>query len=276
MYNITINQLLEENKMAIIKCPKCLKEISDNAASCPECGTILQKNESICKECGSELKNEYSYCLNCGCPVDFSNNEQSNTLQNEIKNTDPAKKSKRKRYLIIVSVVLVIAILTSGILLKKQMTVNYKEKLSSISLLMIEGAANAENIGNLIHNVWYNTIYEKHDSQTDKYTLDSSGWKFNDDFNDSLSNLFNDNTYSEQIESLKNNQNSVVSMMKELTDPPKEYQEAYTVLKEYYDAYLEFTNLIINPTGSLSTFTNNFHNADSKVVNAYNSMKIYI
>ncbi len=262
--------------MAIIKCPKCLKEISDKAASCPECGAILQKNESICKECGSELKNNYSYCLNCGCPVDFNNDEQSNILQNEIKNTNPAKKAKGKRYLIIVSVVLVIAILSSCILLKKQMTVNYNENLSSISLLMIEGAADAESIGNLIYSVWYNTIYEKYDSQTDKYTLDSSGRKFNDDFNDSLSNLFSDTAYNEQIESLKNNQNSVTSMMKKLTNPPKKYQEAYTVLKEYYDAYLEFTNLVINPTGSLSTFTNNFHNADSKVVNAYNSMKIYI
>jgi len=65
-------------------------------------------------------------------------------------------------------------------------------------------------------------------------------------------------------------------MMKELTNPPKKYQEAYIILKDFYDAYLELTNLVLNPTGSLQTFTDDFNEADSKVANALKKISIYI
>lgn len=35
---------------------------------------------------------------------------------------------------------------------------------------MLDGAAKAENAGNLIKSVWYNAIYEERDTETDKYT----------------------------------------------------------------------------------------------------------
>ena len=53
--------------MALIKCEKCGKEISDSIKKCPFCNTKLSiKKEKICPECG--LKSNYSdnFCLNCG------------------------------------------------------------------------------------------------------------------------------------------------------------------------------------------------------------------
>ena len=64
--------------------------------------------------------------------------------------------------------------------------------------------------------------------------------------------------------------------MKELRNPPKEYEDAYAALKDYYDEYLAFTNLVVDPSGSLQTFSNNFNNADSNTLNAYNAMKLYL
>ena len=40
--------------------------------------------------------------------------------------------------------------------------------------------------------------------------------------------------------------------MKDLVNPPEEYKEAYEKLQDFYDSYLELTNLVISPTGSLS------------------------
>ena len=65
-------------------------------------------------------------------------------------------------------------------------------------------------------------------------------------------------------------------MMKELKDPPKEYEEEYEALKDLYDSYLEFTEMVINPSGSLRSFSDDFNELDSRVVNKYNAMKIYI
>ena len=64
--------------------------------------------------------------------------------------------------------------------------------------------------------------------------------------------------------------------MKRLTNPPEEYKEAYSALKEFYDAYLELTNLVIDPTGSYSTYSEDFNDADTRTAKCYEAMGIYI
>lgn len=54
-----------------------------------------------------------------------------------------------------------------------------------------------------------------------------------------------------------------------LNNPPKEYEEAYSVLKTYYDNYLSMNNMVINPAGSLQSFSDEFNNADTQTVNSY-------
>ena len=135
---------------------------------------------------------------------------------------------------------------------------------------MLTGAATAEEAGTLIHDVWYDTIFDKHNADTSKYT---SG---NSDFNDSLSELFSDEEFQDKITSIKSNQDTVKDLMQELTNPPAEYEEAYDTLKNYYDAYLELTNLAISPTGSLQSYTDDFNEADSNVLKYYNAMDVYI
>ena len=66
-----------------------------------------------------------------------------------------------------------------------------------VSYAMLDGAIKAENAGNLIKSVWYNTIYEKRDTETDKYTMKNC--KFVDDFKDVLSNLFADDNFVNSI-----------------------------------------------------------------------------
>lgn len=135
---------------------------------------------------------------------------------------------------------------------------------------MLTGASTAEEAGTLIHDVWYDTIFDEHNADTSKYT---SG---NSDFNDSLSELFSDEEFQDKIASIKSNQATVKELMQELTNPPAEYEEAYNTLKDYYDAYLELTNLAISPTGSLQSYTDDFNEADSNVLKYYNAMDVYI
>lgn len=142
---------------------------------------------------------------------------------------------------------------------------------------MLSGAADAETAGNLIKKVWYNSIYEKTDSSTDKFTRKNQGsGAFYDDFNDALGNLFRDASFQIKIKSVEENQEKVSSLMKDMKNPPEEHEEAYRTLQDYYDAYLEFTNLVVNPSGSLQTFSENFNSTDQNVSNYLSKMQLYL
>lgn len=47
------------------------------------------------------------------------------------------------------------------------------------------------------------------------------------------------------------------------------YEEAYSVLKVYYDNYLKMTKIVINPTGSLNAFSEDFNTYDNNTVDSY-------
>jgi len=57
--------------MAIINCPECEKEISDQAASCPNCGMQInepheKKEMMFCAKCGKEIDKDAMMCPHCG------------------------------------------------------------------------------------------------------------------------------------------------------------------------------------------------------------------
>ncbi len=62
--------------------------------------------------------------------------------------------------------------------------------------------------------------------------------------------------------SLTENQMRVTQLMKELSDPPEKYREQYYDLKNLYGAYNELVLLVLNPTGTLNSFTDDFNEAD--------------
>lgn len=157
---------------------------------------------------------------------------------------------------------------------EKQRRREYAEKLELVINNMLLGAADAESCCNLIRQVWSNAIYEKDDDETDKYTKVNG--RFVSDFNDALDNLYEDSDFQTQISDIEENQETVISIMKELQNPPEEYKTAYKSLVECYDAYLTFTNMAIYPDGSLNTFSDDFDDADTEFLHCYDTMKIYL
>ena len=72
------------------------------------------------------------------------------------------------------------------------------------------------------------------------------------------------------------NQSEATDLMKKLKNPPKKYEEAYAVLKTYYDNYIKMTKSVISPYGSLQTFSENFNTYDTDTVNSFEKMKLYL
>lgn len=276
--------------MALITCSNCGKEVSDKAKTCPACGCQLIDeipNESkpiVCEDCGTEIPVNAEVCPQCGCPVTVKNESSDESVPQKVEiasvNLSTVKKSAKK-YIIaaIVVLVLIIAGIVIGSIIKSNQSAknseDYSENLKAATTTMLLGASEAESAGNLIKSVWYNTIYEERDTATDKYTR-SNGYGFNKDFNDSLSALFADSSFQSKISSIKSNQEIVSNLMKKLQNPPEEYEEAYEAIKEFYDAYLELTGLVISPSGSLQTYSSNFNNADSEASNCYKAMEMYV
>ncbi len=259
--------------MAIISCPNCGKQISDKALKCLHCGyKLVAEEKKVCAECGTELLEDAVECPVCGCPV---NVETANPQQVEVTGVKISKKSK-KIVIGVIAIIFIAAIAIVGVsqLNKQNAAKSYGENLELITYTMLSGASDAESCGNLIKQVWYNAIYEERDSETDPYTR-PNGY-FVSDFNEALQNLFSDESFTDQIESIEDNQSTVQSLMKEMRNPPDEYEDAYEALSELYDAYINLTNLVTSPSGSLQTFSNDFNDADSETANCYNAMSLYL
>lgn len=277
--------------MALIKCPNCDKDVSDKAKSCPACGHVLIEEPvteekapeiHVCEECGAQLPADATSCPSCGCPVPVSiqkGEEAPQKVEVTAVNLPKMQKKTKAAVGIIITAALLFAVaafLFIG-LSKQNAAAEYAENLDNATYMMLNGAVQAEDAGNLIKSVWYNSIHEERDSETDKYTRMNYGTgSFYDDFNDALGNLFADADFRSTLSSIESNQDSVASIMKDLKNPPEEFEDAYDAIREYYDAYLALTNLAIDPSGSLTTFSSNFNDADTEVVNCYNAMKLYL
>lgn len=278
--------------MALISCSNCGKEVSDKAKSCPSCGhQLIEEIKSekevaiICEDCGTEIPIDTESCPNCGCPVPEKKEDYNESAPQRVEiasvNFPTTVKKSAKKYMIsaiLVIILIVIGVVVGSIIKSNQSakaSEDYFANLELATTTMLVGASEAESAGNLIKSVWYNTIYEEWDSETDKYTR-SNGYGFNDDFNDSLQALFADYSFKSKISSIKSNQETVAGLMKLLQNPPEEYTEAYEAIKDLYAAYLDLTGLAISPSGSLQTFSNNFNNADQETLNCYNAMKLYV
>jgi tetratricopeptide (TPR) repeat protein len=55
--------------MALIKCPECNREISDNALTCPYCGVAIRGKFITCPECSRLVSINAKACPECGFPI---------------------------------------------------------------------------------------------------------------------------------------------------------------------------------------------------------------
>ncbi|MDY4139145.1 MAG: zinc ribbon domain-containing protein [Eubacteriales bacterium] len=265
--------------MAMIQCPGCGKEISSKAVRCPGCGYEMPREEQapVCDECGTVLPEGATECPACGCPVvvhEAAQPQRVSVAQVEWRGIRPETKRAVLIGAVVVALVLVIGFAVSAAV-KGNQSAAYKDKLSSTVSSMWLGAVQAESACTLIHDVWYNTIYEKSSSTTDAYTKNSAG-SFYDDFNTSLMILMWSDEFESKTDSIRNSQTKVEAAMKELQNPPEDQQNAYAALLSLYDSYIEITNLALDPTGNLSSYTSSFNAADSAFAKNYKAIQIYV
>jgi ribosomal protein L40E len=285
-------------------CPKCGAPVkTENSEILNEDEKKIEEvlqHKKRCEECGAELEAEETVCHECGCPVSEKTDSEEALKENiseDVSGTEElVEKPKNKfiRWGIIGALsIFIVFLIVAGVkdqqkqkeeeqartvaeqkkqeaLEEQNMLKNYQDTYTSAVVTMYEGAAAAENAGGLIHDVWFDTIYDESRDSTAKYVAGHS------DFNDSLQALFSDSDFQSKITKIKDNQDSVMKLMTKLKNPPEEYSEAYVSLKNLYDSYVKLTNLATNPTGNLSSYTSDYNSTDSEVSNNFEAIQMYI
>lgn len=245
--------------------------------NCPKCGQELRR---------SEREPDYGLCDNCRKKFVWSENVSDDEYELDGPLPKPAKKKVSKKRVITASVLLgiIVAVLAGCLIVsnnikKKKAREDTISSLESILDTAMEHGAEAETAGNFLKKVWYNTIYKKSDTETDKYTKSSdgvvfnAGLNFNEDFNTSLANVFKDTGYQELVLNSETGKNELRKKLKEIKKHPPEFDEYYDAAKTLYNAYVEVYNLIDSPNGSLQTYSDSFTSADNALTDAYANLK---
>lgn len=223
--------------MALINCPECSKEISDQVRACPHCGFPLDRTES---------------------------DTQKVEISSVNLKLDEKKKKKYFKMAIIGIALLLMTILTLNFVGKaqekkaaeeKKKTISqYREKIVSLQTMMISTGADAEEMINLTSKVWGNSIREEADPATDKYTKMDGYGSFWDDFNIALGNLYDDPDIIAKVTTLESNGNKINVLMKDIQNPPDNYTKVYETLLEAHSDLSGVISLAVSPSGSLTSF----------------------
>ena len=223
--------------MAMIQCPQCEKQISDQAEVCVHCGYKLKKELYYCKECGGILEETDKICPHCGCPLE------------EKVNKDTRKKKKKHilRYILLTIFVLVIGFFgyTGYQAYKWNSYFEIVDEMREVRNSTVDAVNQSKN---LLMKVWYNSIGKISDSETDRFT--SPNGYFVEDFNEALNLLYEDEEFSKNLSLIEEKQNELRKLEKQLPEPPKEYEEYHEDTIKLMDGWIEISMNILSPNKS--------------------------
>ncbi|WP_031556723.1 zinc ribbon domain-containing protein [Lachnospira multipara] len=274
--------------MAIILCPNCGKEISDKASKCVHCGFELNNHVVLCKECGKYISNTEKECPYCGCPVEFLDDTKKPDAQKVELTKVSVKFHLNKKLLfsvigtvVVIAVVLICLKINDNIVKQKReqesieeasrVSEEYRINARNIMYDMISVAADAESCGSLVGKVWNNSIWSTSDTETDQYTKNSYG-QFYDDFNNALVDLYTTKSFETKIDNLSKKQSEITTDMKLLANPPEEWKDAYNQIEDFYDDWYSFVSMVVNPSGSYTSFVSKYNELDSGLLDKYNKI----
>lgn len=266
--------------MSLIPCPNCGKEISDKAITCPSCGASLEevqqevveeKTKIICEDCGTEYENDLAACPNCGCP------KPEEQLQSQEQPVKKKMSKTRKKIIGICCAIAVVLIVVFGIIIYNS-TVNnanseYNSKYKQAYSTMYRSTKDADKMIGLIQRVWHDAIYKSSDEETSKY-INPDGYHL--DFNEAVKNVYFDDDNLKIMTSIEKSQKTVKNLIKEMKNPSDDNKESYDCLKDTYDCYLKFTNLALDASGNLNSYSEQYNDLETDIKADLDKMENYI
>lgn len=156
----------------------------------------------------------------------------------------------------------------------------YQENYNKVVELIFVSGTTAYLGCDLIYTVWHNAIFEVDNSITDKYTKhfygDKNEYFYFYDFNKAVLNLRVDSGFQDILKSTDESKETISTIMDSLNNPPEKWELIYQELEDYYDAYIELTNLLKTPTGNLTTYSSKYEDVKNSFDKSYEKLKRYI
>jgi len=249
--------------MALIYCPFCGQKISDLSTKCIYCGNHINNPQSIsCPECNTILTPNEETCPNCGCPIHPGKT-----------NSAPQKHRSSKKIVITIVLLLLLGLLATHIITDTR-TTNYTNDVAFAIENMISSAIDAEECGILIIKVWKNSIWRISDAETDPYTKENG--YFVSTFDEAIHNLYEDDAFSGKIDMINDARIIATEDIQWLNSPPNGYEFLYDDLNNLYEKYMSFTGLVVYPTGSYYTYSEDFAKAQKDFVESANTLSPHL
>lgn len=242
--------------MALIKCTDCGKRISDSVDNCPSCGKKLTQEDKI---------------------IGFSKIQSGR---------------KKKRYLLVIFAAIFLVLIFSYLFLANYISkkeIAEKKRLEGIRIEKIKDIKNrAKEYGEIIEtiykeekeiynkmvSVWYNSVYEIDDKETNKYTkekgkfveMDKAIEKFgNSDFLKRKANIIFD-----KMEKANYQTEETKKIYKEDGD----VKEIYELLKKTSESINKYMEKVNNPTGlNYEAYMNQCTELETELSSSVNELK---
>lgn len=207
-----------------------------------------------CPNCNCVLDDNSTYCHNCGCFI----------------------KSRKKFSFKIIILAVVIALVVVSIFVSvyaynSVKKANYLQEVKECAYLMLEGMAAAEESCNKIVAVWNNCINMIDDIDTNVYTTDDFGY-FYYDVNNALEKLFDDDSFKNNLTTIKDNVKELSEKINLVQNPPKGYENIHDLIIDLYNDYYLLINYAINPAGSLESYLDNIDELDKEGLKTFNKL----
>lgn len=188
---------------------------------------------------------------------------------------DLYEKPKKNKLGIIAVILLVLVVAFAFFAIKIGKEQYYQETYDEVVYQMLDNSSQAETLLNKHLSVWYNSIWNVEDINTDEWTKDGNGY-FYDDFNDALEEFYDSDYYKTNLQSIYDKDYEIDLLMKDLQNPPKKYSKAYDELVKYYGLYKSFVNLELNPSSySYNTLSELFSKVDDETLNQFYVVKAF-
>lgn len=182
-----------------------------------------------------------------------------------------SKKSKTIAAVVAAVAVLLVVVIGAGVASVNGFN-EYRSDMFAARQLMLEGGAEAEDVCNDVSNIWYSAIFYDYSFEWDDEYYDY----YSDDFNTAIALYYLDDPAIASVSTIESNQQDVKEAMAALSNPSEEFESAYESLEELYSAYLELTNLALEPEGNYTSFNEAFSSADNEFMEHYDAFEIYV
>lgn len=271
--------------MALINCPECGKEVSNKAGNCPNCGYPIPSSETVMQQAGGET--DTSKVLADAAEGEEGNknpgyNSTDYTGMREMDMAQPPFKSKKRiivgvilGVLILLGIVIGVSISSRNAKMREQQQAEirqireYNEAVDNLNALYstsYNGASKAESVCVLTINVWVNSIYNKYDEETNKYTTGTS------DFNDAIDNVYKDEDIQKKLGDVKNAQSKISTYIQTLQSCPDELQKCYDAALQVHTSFNALAELALAPSGNITSYRDSEQQKIDDYVTAYNML----